>query len=72
MGEFESFIGESVLAEMAATPDVAKREWLETLAKGISVLPLTIEAEEVAEEYVKHGAVPRRFRGDALHIAIIW
>ncbi len=37
---------------------------------GLSVLSLDEEAEFLANEYIRYGAVPKGFPRDALHIAI--
>lgn len=34
------------------------------------LLEVNIEAEELAERYVKEGIIPQRYRSDALHIAM--
>jgi len=34
------------------------------------LLEMGIEAEELAERYIKEGIIPERYRGDALHISI--
>ena len=34
------------------------------------LLEINIEAEELAERYVKEGIIPPRYRSDALHIAM--
>ena len=34
------------------------------------LLEVDIEAEELAERYVKEGIIPERYRNDAVHIAV--
>jgi len=68
--DFDVNISEQVLAEIAATPDAKRKQRLENLTKGLRVLPLTSDAEELSFEYLRHGAVPERFRNDAIHLSI--
>ena len=59
-----------VLAEIRDTPDADRRRRLESLVESISSLPVTLEAEGLADEYVVRGAFRDRVRDDALHVAI--
>ena len=59
-----------VLGEINDTPDSDRRKDLERLVGDLPVLPLTAEAEVLAEEYIKRGAIPVKYREDALHVAI--
>jgi predicted nucleic acid-binding protein len=68
--DFDVNISEQVLAEIAATPDAKRKQKLENLTKGLRVLSLTSDAEELSFEYLRHGAVPERFRNDAIHLSI--
>jgi predicted nucleic acid-binding protein len=71
MGRFVPFTSDYVKKEIRATPDILKRDELEKLiteSKAI-VLPNTEEIEELADEYVKEGVIPEKYRTDALHIA---
>lgn len=68
--DFDVNISEQVLAEIAATPDAKRKQNLENLTKGLTVLSLTSDAEGLALEYLKHGAVPERFKNDALHLSL--
>lgn len=68
--DFDVNISEQVLAEIVATPDAKRKQNLENLTKGLTVLSLTSDAEGLALEYLKHGAVPERFKNDALHLSL--
>jgi predicted nucleic acid-binding protein len=63
------FISTLVQGEVEAAPNLLKRKLLEKL-KDFSVLPISAEAEELAQEYIEQGVFPDRYRSDALHVAI--
>jgi len=67
---YEPVISALVVAETRETADVEKRRRLELLVETFPVLPATLEAESLADQYVARGAIPERFRDDALHVAI--
>ena len=67
---YEAVISALVLGEINDTPDSDRRKNLERLVGDLPVLPLTAEAEVLAEEYIKRGAIPVKYREDALHVAI--
>ena len=63
----EVFISELVVGEIEATPDDAHRTRLLNSVKNLSVLPVSAEAEKLADEYLKYIKIPK---ADAIHIAI--
>ena len=63
----EVFISELVVGEIEATPDDAHRTRLLNSVKKLSVLPVSAEAEKLADEYLKYIKIPK---ADAIHIAI--
>lgn len=65
-----TFISEITLSELGQVKDLEKRGNLIALVKEFQVFKVTSEAEELAEEYVKNGVIPEKFRDDALHLAI--
>jgi predicted nucleic acid-binding protein len=67
---YEATISALVLGEIRDTPDPDRRKNLENLVGDLPVLSVTAEAEILAEEYVKRGAIPSKYRDDALHVAI--
>ena len=70
MGEYAMVISEVTLVELEKAP-VLVREHLERIPESlIEVLPLDAEAEALATEYIRDGAVGKHQRADALHIAI--
>ncbi len=62
------FISTLVQSEVESAPHSLKMKLLEKL-KDFSVLPITAESEELAQEYIEQGVFPDRYRSDALHVA---
>ena len=67
---FHVFVSEVTLVEIEQTPAAALRRRMVGTVAGFAVLPLTSGAEHLADEYVRHGAVPAAYLNDALHIAV--
>ncbi len=67
---YEPLISVLVSAEIRDTRDSDRRRRLELLVASFAMLPVTPEAEALADEYVNRGTIPDRFRDDALHVAI--
>ena len=65
------YISDEVIREISRAPEPRKSQ-LEGLLKENNplLLEVDIEAEELAERYVKEGIIPERYRSDALHIAV--
>jgi len=65
------YISEEVIREISRAPEPRKSQ-LEGLVRETNplLLEVDIEAEELAERYVKEGIIPERYRSDALHIAV--
>lgn len=70
IGNYRAFVSDLVLLEIRKTPSVALRTQMKELARRLPSLPATKDAEELAREYTKHGAVPADFSEDAYHIAV--
>jgi predicted nucleic acid-binding protein len=62
------FISTLTQNEIEAAPDQLRTKLTEKLI-GFSVLPVTPEAEELAQEYIEQGVFSDRYRSDALHVA---
>jgi hypothetical protein len=63
--------GATLTGPMASRPGVNLRTYLERIPESlIEVLSLDAEAEALAAEYIRDGAVGKNQRADALHIAI--
>lgn len=67
---FKVYISEVVLAEIDDTKDVQLKSKLRTTAVSFEILSIDEEVRRLANEYVKHGAIPSEYSEDALHIAI--
>ncbi|MFZ5829214.1 MAG: type II toxin-antitoxin system VapC family toxin [Planctomycetota bacterium] len=59
-----------VIAEIRDTPNSDRRRGMELLTESLPVLPITPDAESLADEYVVRGAIRDKFRDDARHVAI--
>ena len=67
----ELYISELVLAELSrAQPPLRSKLLDAALQLEAIVLPVTLESGGLAGRYVTDGAVPDRYRDDALHVAI--
>ena len=62
------FISTLVQSEVEAAPHPLQIKLLEKL-KDFTVLPITPESEELAQEYIEQGVFSDRYRSDALHVA---
>jgi len=70
IGNFEILISEITGVEMERTPDMELRSRMKEAVARFSVLSLTDDVEWIADEYIRHGAVPEGYPEDAYHIAI--
>ena len=67
---YSLFISELTIAEIERTPDHKLRQKMREVIEDFSVLEITKSTAELAEEYVKYGAVPASYPEDAFHIAV--
>jgi hypothetical protein len=67
---YEPLISTLVLTEIQETPDPGNRRRLELLVEPFASLPVALEAEALADQYVARGAIREKFRDDALHVAV--
>lgn len=70
LGEFDPYISEVTVAEIERTPDTKLKDRIKKSVADIQMLDLTDEAEGLADEYIRHGAVPGGYSEDAVHIAL--
>lgn len=65
------YISDEVINEISKAQE-PKRTQLEELVREINPFGLVIgkEAEDLAERYIKEGVIPKKYRSDALHIAV--
>jgi predicted nucleic acid-binding protein len=68
--EYEGYISQIVLDELGAVTDDELRRRLMDLTKGFETLNIDSEAEALADQYIKRGIFPEKYRDDALHLAV--
>jgi len=70
-GKFKPFTSEYVTVELDSTRDAEKLKQMKALIAdyGITVIPVSEEAERLADAYISAGVIPKRYEADALHIA---
>ena len=66
---FQCVTSDETLAE-AARGDAAQAELRLASLAGLPVLSITIEAENLAAEFLRTGALPPTVRSDAVHLAV--
>lgn len=67
---FDTYVSEVVLAEIDETRDTGLRGKLRETAISFKLLSIDEESRVLADEYIKHGAIPSDYSEDALHISI--
>ena len=67
---FNVYISDITIMEVERTEDKTLREKMKRTIKSFSILEITDEVEELANEYIKYKAVPESYKEDAYHIAI--
>lgn len=69
-GAYEVVISEMTVAELERHPDEVRRTEFLNLIRPFTVLPVTPEAEALADEYVARHVFPLVARADAVHVAV--
>ena len=70
-GKYEAYTSAYVLAELEKASEPKRSNMINLIASlGIELLEPEIQAENLADMYVKEGVIPRRFRLDGVHIAL--
>ncbi|MBW2030663.1 MAG: PIN domain-containing protein [Deltaproteobacteria bacterium] len=64
------FISDVTIAEIERTPEADLREKMKSEVAKFSVIELTNDAERLAEEYLRYGAVPDSYPEDEYHVAV--
>ncbi len=67
---YEVLVSAMTIAEVERHPDEAHRAEILNLLRPFTVLPVTAEAEMLADEYIGREVFPRAARADALHVAV--
>jgi hypothetical protein len=70
----ELFISTLVEDEIAACAEPKRSQMISVLRSlPLRVLPVAMECSVLADEYVRAGIIPARFKNDALHVAVaVW
>jgi len=67
---YEPYISELTIAEIEKTLDQKLKQKMRKVISDFSILKIDEAVEDLANEYVKYGAVPLSYPEDAYHIAI--
>jgi predicted nucleic acid-binding protein len=68
--KFDTFVSDITVNEIGDTIDPNLRGRMREAIARFRVIPMTINAELLAKDYIDHGAVPASHPEDAYHIAI--
>ncbi len=67
---FNVCISEVTVNEINNNPNTRKKDRLLNLIKNFNLLPITVDVQKLALEYIKKKIIPERYIDDALHLAI--
>lgn len=68
---FDVFISEVVLREVYRCAEPKQKKLLEVIDHyNIEILDFSVQADQLAEIYIKKGIIPIKYRDDANHIAV--
>lgn len=70
LGDYEVYISEMTEIELKNTKEKEKRDQFLSLIAGMEILPITEEAIELVQIYLKNKVVPKAKEEDAYHIAV--
>ena len=69
--KYELFTSDVTIAELEKASTEVREKSLKIIETfKVKIISRTAEAKELAEEYIKQGIIPERYRPDAEHIAI--
>ena len=69
--EYELFTADVTIAELEKADEEVREKSLKVIETfNVKVASITAEARNLADEYVKRGVIPARYRPDAEHIAV--
>ena len=68
--DIDFYLSAVTIVELDRTPDVALRRRMRERVSPFTVLPVTKNIRDLANDYIMHGAVPKKYIEDAYHIAI--
>ncbi len=69
IGQYDPYISRITIAEIENTPDDALKSKMKESVKGFNVLEISDAIENLAQQYVKDEAIPKKYQEDAYHIA---
>jgi len=67
--DYDAYLSEITEKEMEAASETL-REKMTQVTKDFRILRITEEVESLADEYIKQGVFPERYRNDALHVSV--
>jgi len=68
--DFDASSSELTRTEIERTPDAKRRSEMLSLLATLQLFPISDEARELAEKYMRHSIFPPTVPEDALHVAI--
>ena len=69
--KYEAFTSDYVTDELERAPAEKSEKMISLIEKyNITVLELSVEAEQLADTYVEQGIIPLKYRTDGIHIAV--
>jgi predicted nucleic acid-binding protein len=69
LNQYDAFVSPLVSRELERTREPYRKSYLK-LIEGLPCLSVTDEASILAEGYISRGIFPRKYLGDALHVAL--
>ncbi|MGD2250913.1 MAG: type II toxin-antitoxin system VapC family toxin [Candidatus Methanofastidiosia archaeon] len=67
--DYQVYISETTEKEMEAASETLKKKMIQ-VTKDFKILPVKEEVENLANEYIKKGIFPERYKDDALHVSV--
>ena len=68
--EYDKYISEIVIDELNSVSDDVLRKKLIGLTKDFEITKVDADSEALADQYIKKGIFPEKYRDDALHLAV--
>ena len=69
-GELKGFVSQAVVDELRATNDIERRGSLLELIRGLTILVVDKETDDLAQKYISESVFPKKRKMDALHVAV--
>ncbi|MHC9539734.1 MAG: PIN domain nuclease [Vulcanimicrobiota bacterium] len=69
--KYQSYTSLAVIEEINRSPEKEKKQMLDLIKQfDLNILEVDLEAQILADIYVREGIIPEKYRNDALHIAL--